>query len=501
MDATPFASLVDLPADIKKYSPFKPVSHGQFRFTKFNIIDKFGQVVAGIDHIVATSISSQQSTFHSSLFPCLGEAYSLEYLGDGTANAIMKRSDVWNSFVQIPPCVNQPARINASFVTYATPQHISHSWRPVADWENPIQGWVVINFANVSLQIFTNDGRFVREYSVLNGSVAILPFSADTTTANDVPPLLAKLLSKFDASRTYLQSFFQSLATTVQTVQASPSNYAESMLSILGRPLALTIFGVDIELASAPLTDQSTYISTRDPPDITQDYSFSLKIGDGDNVFDGLYALFPEAPVNGNSSLSNFNLDTMYSYHASDSSDLPPILTQKPVYISPSTTIDASSYSEILNGQMQVFAAIVDPFVPVHVYSALLPIKQISFSSWAVENGIKRLASFFKKGPTLVSTDVPAFNPNTEYVIDHDIPFDANTQPQQTGQIEIATVSVGDWNWLQPFKVDEEGTVKYNELGVANPGDKPGWEPAPYVITEGYLQMKKPFTISESTIV
>lgn len=490
MSRTPFATLMDLPADIDKYSPFKPVTHGQFRFTKFNILDKFGQVVVGIDRV----LSDQGTMTHNPLFPCLGETYSLETF-DSKANAVMQRSDNWCSFVQIPPCINQPARVNASFVTrYNNTNGYSHAWRRIEEWENPVEGWIVVNSANVSLQLFTADGRFVREYSVLNGQVTTHPFAADTTAAADVDPLMAQLMQRFDQSPKSLTSMFQSINTTVQAVQANPSHYAESMLSILGRPLALTTFGFNIELESPPLTDQSTFKTSRTATPSVTDYNFSIKIGDGDNVFDGLYGLFKEytKPPKSN---TYFMLDQFYSYHSSDSGLQPPIVTTKPIWPTPSSI---PNYTEFVDMNTTIFAALVDPFTPVHIYSALLPIKQLQLPSWTVDRAMARLASFFRKGPTLIASDVPTFHPNTStqtFVVDRDIPLDDPKQPVQTGEIAVPAVSVGDWNWLQPYATSSSNSgLKYNELAVKNPDTAPRWERAPYVVTEGYLQMKKPFT-------
>ena len=55
------------------------------------------------------------------------------------------------------------------------------------------------------------------------------------------------------------------------------------MLSVLGRPLALTTFGVNLELADPPLKNQSTAANTFSPKDLTS-YNVGLKIGDKDNV-------------------------------------------------------------------------------------------------------------------------------------------------------------------------------------------------------------------------
>lgn len=86
---TPFVSLVDIPSgDYHKYSPFKPCIHGQFRFSKLNIVDKFGQVVRGLelfsDIDTQTSVTCIGPTLRP-LYPCLGDSYSVESNADGTA--------------------------------------------------------------------------------------------------------------------------------------------------------------------------------------------------------------------------------------------------------------------------------------------------------------------------------------------------------------------------------------------------------------------------------
>ena len=48
MSKTPFASSIDIPTDVTRYNPFKPCTHGHFRFTKLNVIDKFGQIIQGV---------------------------------------------------------------------------------------------------------------------------------------------------------------------------------------------------------------------------------------------------------------------------------------------------------------------------------------------------------------------------------------------------------------------------------------------------------------------
>ena len=152
---TPFASLVDLPANPSQIAPMKPVTHGQFRFTKLNIIDKFGQIVQGIQLFSSTSNAIGPTA--TPLFPCLGDSYSVEKNNDniGTAKVVLPRTDDKCAFVQLPPCINQDVRINAFFLKEDTPPQ----WRALDEWENPVRGWLIINQMNVSFQIFTPDGK------------------------------------------------------------------------------------------------------------------------------------------------------------------------------------------------------------------------------------------------------------------------------------------------------------------------------------------------------
>ena len=108
------------------HNPFRPVTHGQFRFTKLNIIDKFGQIVRGVEpYTDFTNSSNLVGPTASPLFPCLGDFYSVEQNDDGKAKIVLPRTDTKCNFVQLPPTINQDARINAIFLKEDVPP----SWR------------------------------------------------------------------------------------------------------------------------------------------------------------------------------------------------------------------------------------------------------------------------------------------------------------------------------------------------------------------------------------
>ncbi|KAI9749955.1 MAG: 40S ribosomal protein S28, partial [Chaenotheca gracillima] len=492
-DYTPFASLMSIPADSTRFSPFKPAIHGQFRFTKLNIIDKFGQIVRGLKP--ASLVSDSIGPFECPVAPCLGDSYSLDALANGNANAVLPRPDALCTFVQLPPSINQNARVNAEFVTEVSPSGPSTpaQWRPMDEWENPVQGWIVINYSNFSFQIFSPDGHFIREFGIATNKPISRPFPPDDSIASQSSPFLKDLMLKF-SDPAYLSGFFQTISATVESVQAAPTSYAGSMLSVIGRPLALVRFGVSLQLADPPLVNQCTVAPQAQVSEVSiTDYQFKAKLGDMDNVFDGLFGYFDLASPN---SSTEFDLTSFYSYFSppkpisqtDPSRLLSSDLTLRPFYPDP----HAMDYMSEINGNLQVFAGIVDPFTAVHVYTALLPIRQLQLPPWTIEQGLSVISTFFKFGPILVPNDVPQFDPTK--IIAKDYRLDDETPMAQTGTIPIPAIGLTDWGWLQPYWDPVEKATNYNLLGVEAVSSIPRWDNAPYVATEGFLQMKKPFS-------
>ena len=270
------------------------------------------------------------------------------------------------------------------------------------------------------------------------------------------------------------------------------------MLSILGRPLAVTAFGINLELADPPKANLSTIGNTVAAAKDLTSYNFNLKIGDKDNVFDGLYGLFTAAPDLSNGIQINFQ--DFYTYHPPDPSDdpivndpsrsMPTDFKISPFYPDP----HSSNFSQARMGSMEVFAGIIDPFSPLNCYTALLPIQQLKLPPWTIDFGLKEIAAFFKMGPFLVASDVPPFDGTK--VVNQDYRLDDQAAPASNGSIPIPAVGIGDWGWLQPYPA-YPGPA-YNVLDVTQPSEKPLFEDAPYTVVEGFLQQKKPFTQPET---
>lgn len=92
------------------------------------------------------------------------------------------------------------------------------------------------------------------------------------------------------------------------------------------------------------------------------------------------------------------------------------------------------------------FIGLIDPFTPINLYTALLPIHQL----WTVDLGIKEINTFFKTGPLLLSHDVPPFDASKAVIYDYRLDYE-DAAPQTTGKIGVPSVGLWDWAWLQSY--------------------------------------------------
>ena len=208
-EVTPYASSVAMTG---QFYPLKPVQHGQLQFIKLNIVDKFGQAI----HIVDPS-PPRKGTFHTTS-PIISESLAVTTIKDGgitRPNIVVKQSDP-NAcpFISLAPAINQPTRINAVFV-HKVLEDGAWKWRRCSDWDSPIWGWIVVNYADSGIQFFFGDGQFYRE--IRFGS------SQETSTGFKYLP--------FDAERNQDGSIKTKEATQMDHLisEFSQKNYLEAL--------------------------------------------------------------------------------------------------------------------------------------------------------------------------------------------------------------------------------------------------------------------------------
>ncbi|KAF5670479.1 cell surface receptor IPT TIG domain-containing protein [Fusarium denticulatum] len=216
----------------------------------------------------------------------------------------------------MPPQISQPSRLNSLFVIPGPGSHkkiakrdgnrrILESlepkepaeplWQAANEWDQPIWGWVVINYANSGLQFFLPDGTFYREVR--------LPAGPDDKMSFDPSHEPLWLPSQQpDDPKEVLRWDMQQLSRLVETL-ANSTPYLGKFIDMVQRASsAKTSAPVAILKLAGPewtsqMDDDPAPSRTLLPPhtedeDVPQQYHFPIEIGDEQPGFDGLVGYF-----------------------------------------------------------------------------------------------------------------------------------------------------------------------------------------------------------------
>ncbi|KAF7192543.1 hypothetical protein HII31_06134 [Pseudocercospora fuligena] len=545
LDKTPFSDFVAFDDGV---APFRPVTHGQFRFSKLNVIDKFGQCISAIEPRPTNKIDP--------LYPNLSEYFHPQsFAGSADRDNVVIEDPAGCQFAQYPPAINQDARLNSHFMLF---DNAIRMWRPCGDWDDPVWAYVVLNYAENGVQIFLPDGRFYREVrlggkpktdgaAAATESLAWQPFEPPKDSNGKYmvsgSPQLDALMKQLSDPE-YLRSFFRMVNNALAALPHTPNQYAEYLNAIVGRPLALTNVGFSLELATPAYKNQSTLSNTL--PDVPlstvkgqpSGYSFPIKIGDRDRAYDGLVCLFDQKgnayAVPGN----ELDLSTMITYYPSGKHtttlDRKQYFELRPYHLStrsygldqrldPKTPVAFEQKISQLNAdhydQISMFGALIDPFAKIHAYSGILPITTLQLPSWSLQNAMQRMTAFFRMGPLVITTpDLQRrYDPARRLSVDYNLEqMDqkesalTSTLDQKTAAftgVPLPALASASWNWLQPYAVPSQNHGSnekdngptpnskeqlWNPFTVATLDNRPKYEAGPYTAVEGFLQLKRP---------
>ncbi|KAJ4287907.1 hypothetical protein N0V88_007527 [Collariella sp. IMI 366227] len=354
---------------------FKPVTHGQARFTKFNIVDKFGQVVSPL--LTPTPVSGQAqgggggSTGRlgpgkvPKLYPCIGQSLACQPNAaeePGFANSIELDAKNKSQYFQLGHRINQDVRLNTYFAVNSADWRshhpstqwfrgdppaegggmgsrlpLQHMWRPTTEYEDPVWGWLIIDFRDRGIQVYNAAGESMGEAllpGTLGGTVVWQAYYAEgdlgTTEDYDDGSQLRELMRLMDNPK-YLFGLWSVLADACQNIQPAPagsgggsgggtavgsaaggiaagSTFGDGrLLNLVGRPMALVNIGMSLELATPAMQTQS-YADLRKRAEpggdeiALEDYQFEVLLGDKTNLKDGLVGYFVPPPLNTTSS-------------------------------------------------------------------------------------------------------------------------------------------------------------------------------------------------------
>ncbi|KAL8901692.1 MAG: hypothetical protein Q9207_005078 [Kuettlingeria erythrocarpa] len=483
---------------------FEGVAHGQMLFTKLNIVDKIGQVISAIPP--KRPLQKPELSSIDTVYPCLGDQVCPGFVpGTSHLNTVTALTEADPQqpgsyplcpYVQLTPAINQPTRLNAHFVTPTLATDAAFAgWRVADDWEQPVWGWVIVNFADYGLQFFTAEGQFYVELTPAGSTSTIAsprwqPFNPPSQPSKFVSPQLAQLVRRLSGrdDGVYLHSFFKMITSAIETMPHAPPDYAAYATSIVGKPLALVEVGFSLELAHAPLRSQivpsppeplSPAVPTE--PERLLSYKFPIKIGDADRPFDGVVGFFDNTD-------GVTDWEKLHTYFTSSSSTEEvdprvPILSENfdtlsPSYTAPDKFTSSADYVAAKAEKLLVKTMLIDPYTPLHVYTPILPITSLQLPAWTVQRALEKMSAFFRLGPVLLTKDVPA-----RYDVSNPLDTETWMEKQRERTIDPATSKIrlpigggkkGIWEWLQPYRVEAEGSGsegrKYNALDVGEEG-------------------------------
>ncbi|MGH3523190.1 MAG: hypothetical protein ACRDU4_10275, partial [Mycobacterium sp.] len=420
----------DLISTSSSPSEFQPLRAGQFRFTRIAVVDRFGQSVDIVTPASATLFA-----------PVVAEGLSPQ------GKVVLPTEPT--GFVQLPPRLLQPERLNATFASATS----DAAEPPSNATTNPVCAWILPNHLDQALACYDPGGAPLGNALVTTGTsgrqITWLPAPGGTypTIASLTPtfPQLAEFLLGADAAGPIA---FDDLLATIDATMWSivpPATGDEQYLSVLiGRPLALARATLSYELAGPPLTDpawQYTFAPQR--ADVLH-YSFPVRLGDLGNTGDGLIGYFA------GSDASRF-----LAVHRPASVTSP--------YI---TEIGPGSFLNLRLGRPPApVTMLLDPQVPVHAFTDIFPMTTLTVPQRFTAPALEAMSVAFRAGPLVTDLLLPVTGEGPEVMLQR--PTELN----------------GTWSWIE---TDGTNTTRY---GIT-PADQRAQFPATSAsIRTGWLQL------------
>ncbi|KAK0722055.1 hypothetical protein B0T26DRAFT_673807 [Lasiosphaeria miniovina] len=164
----------------------------------------------------------------------------------------------------------------------------------------------------------------------------------------------------------------------------------------------------------------------------------------------------------------------------------------------------ADAYVRARNDQLDVYGVLMDPFTPLHTYSGVLPVRELTLPPWTWQGAMAKMKAFFHAGPLLLTGDVPEI-----LVPGRELTSDAVVLPEIDDKIKpigLPAVASGDWAWLQPYEPaeeeekltgvhrgiglsEEEARERFMPLPVKAEDERARFDEGLYTAVEGYVMM------------
>jgi hypothetical protein len=385
---------------------FEGLRAGQFFINQMTVVDAWGQtldvVVAPVAPDTVPRVPLSDSAFEPLTADGLTPSGNLP-VGPGPG-----------CFIEMPPRILQPARLNFLF----TPQQDG----------NPILGWMLPNHLDSALSIYDGDGGALGEMILgvdANDQQVVNWLPAPGSTLTQLPssappsdPLSDFLVTLQAQGAAALTDFLTAVDETLWTVNPLGGGGDAYLSVLIGRPLAIVAATVSLELQEKALTDTDWPFTFAPVTPPFLGYKFPVRLGDLGYQQDGLLGYF-----------SSGDFSTFNAVHVPDSLE--------------SDYLAAVAQDNYLNlsfaaqgpGPETALVMIMDPRGSVHAQCGFLPVKEVTLVPQWVDDALARMVVTFRTGPALVeSGQTPA--------VANEAPVPGILLPQPAER-------AGTWSWVE----------------------------------------------------
>jgi hypothetical protein len=389
-------------------STFEALRAGQFFVNRLTVVDAFGQTIEAVRAPIPPDTlprTDKNLVFHP-------------LLDDGVAPTRPLSPLEPERFVQLPPRLLQPVRLNFRFEPGAT--------------RTAISGWVIPNHLDGSLMAYDAGGAPLGSLARgvdASGAAELVWAGGPGSPYPDGPEGFAKMVADHDRLGAMLGRLFSAgpdtfllmLRTIDETLwSVDPLGArADAFLSVLvGRPLAVVAASLSLELQAPALRDPD-WPYTFEPPDpAILRYKFPVRLGDLGYHQDGLIGYFTDG-----------DYDQFNALHVPDG-PTPPYLKA----VASGNFIDLG-LADDGPGPAADLTLLVDPRASVHAQCALVPMKAVTLPPDWVDGALAAMSVSFEAGPRLVETRA--------------VPVGGASPDAQTLVMSTPAERQGRWSWME----------------------------------------------------
>ncbi len=337
-------------------------------------------------------------------------------------------ADSPDSFVQLPPALLQPARLDFDLLS-AVDDGVKFG--PSAPATDPVCGWVLPNHLDASIMAYDAQGDALGEMSVdfsLTDQPAVCwtpaPGSRFATLqqladpVSGIPHLGPFLLGLGRQGADTFADFLRAIDETLWTTAPMGAVFDQSLAVLIGRPLALVRAQLQFELDGPAYLDPSWQFTFAPQAPAITGYKFACELGNVAQLDDGLIGYFVE--------------DDYGTFHVVQQAG-----AATGGYLRPIGVDDNYIHLPFDGVTLAHVSMLVDPRAAVHATTAILPTAALSLPPQFVDDALAAMNVTFRVNGILTDQSIAA-------------PTAGSSEAGATTiLLPVPKEKTGTWTWLE----------------------------------------------------